>query len=94
MTFLLSSGLEERKKIAASVTTVPLRQPLSANYKSMVTSTTERIGSFSGRYYVFCAARYLYIIQFSCQKWQAKTSYKENYSYHLSSKKEMEDVVA
>ena len=50
-------GLEERKKIAASVTTVPLRQPLSANYKSMVTSTTERIGSFSGRYYVFCAAR-------------------------------------
>ena len=51
MGFLLSSGLEERKKIAASVTTVPLRQPLSANYKSMVTSTTERIGSFSGRYY-------------------------------------------
>ena len=39
-------GLEERQKKEA--TTVPLRQPLCANYKSIVTSTT-RQNSFMGK---------------------------------------------
>ena len=38
-------GLQERKK---EVSTVPLRQPLCANYKSIVTSTT-RQNSFMGK---------------------------------------------
>ena len=44
-------SLEERKKVAASVTTIPLRQPLSANYKSsMITSVSDRTNSFNGKY--------------------------------------------
>ena len=39
-------GLEERKKAAAEVTTVPLRQALSANYKNTV--TTVKNHSFIG----------------------------------------------
>ena len=39
-------GLEEKRK--KEVTTVPLRQPLCANYKSIVTSTT-RQNSFMGK---------------------------------------------
>lgn len=43
-------GLEERKKAAAEVTTVPLRQPLCANYKTIVTSTANsRQNSFTGK---------------------------------------------
>ena len=43
-------SLEERKKVAASVTTIPLRQPLSANYKSsMITSVSDRTNSFNGK---------------------------------------------
>ena len=46
-------GLEERKKVAASVTTVPLRQPLSANYKSVITTAPDRTNSFSGKEWSF-----------------------------------------
>ena len=42
-------GLEERKKVAAEVTTVPLRQALSANYRSTITTTSVgRNLSFTG----------------------------------------------
>ena len=47
-------SLEQRKKAAAEVTTVPLRQPLCANYKSLVTSSSQsantRQNSFTGRW--------------------------------------------
>ena len=43
-------GLEEKRK--KEVTTVPLRQPLCANYKSIVTSTT-RQNSFMGKIEIF-----------------------------------------
>ena len=46
-------GLEERKKMAASVTTIPLRQPLSANYKSLITTATDRTNSFMGKKFHF-----------------------------------------
>ena len=41
-------GLEERKKAAAEVTTVPLRQALSANYKNTAVTTTKN-HSFLGK---------------------------------------------
>ena len=42
-------SLEERKKAAAEVSTIPLRQPLCANYKSIVThAPTNRQNSFIG----------------------------------------------
>ena len=43
-------GLEERKKAAAEVTTVPLRQALSANYKNTAVTTVKNhsfIGSIT-----------------------------------------------
>ena len=54
----LLMGLEERKKAAAEVTTVPLRQPLCANYKSIVTSANTRQNSFMGKPRLFALSSF------------------------------------